>query len=182
MGGKSRIARQIAEFINEIPRRKVTDCQTPCPDNHACGGGGRTALSAYFAAVVPLRARCRAFPARYSMTATNTSLPCSRASKTDMSCRSVLPRRNTATYGTTKTMTPLWLVSWALGAALAANGLGAMPETPPAPTTPCKASAHSSRIWPLCRTPALYARTTAGSGHLCRPSLQQHNGVQRGAV
>lgn len=91
MGGKSRIARQIAEFINEIPRRKVTDCQTPCPDNHACGGGGRTALSAYFAAVVPLRARCRAFPARYSMTATNTSLPCSRASKTDMSCRSVSP-------------------------------------------------------------------------------------------
>lgn len=40
MGGKSRIARQIAEFINEIPRRKVQNCQAPGPNNHDYGGGG----------------------------------------------------------------------------------------------------------------------------------------------
>lgn len=40
MGGKSRIARSIAEIINEIPRRKIKNCQTHCSDNHAgCGGG-----------------------------------------------------------------------------------------------------------------------------------------------
>lgn len=39
MGGKSRIARSIAEIINEIPRRKIKNCQTHCSDNHAgCGG------------------------------------------------------------------------------------------------------------------------------------------------
>lgn len=38
MGGKSRIARQIAEFINEIPRRKVQNCQAPGPDNHDYSG------------------------------------------------------------------------------------------------------------------------------------------------
>ena len=51
MGGKSRIARQIAEFINEIPRRKVQNCQAPGPDNHDYGGGGLTALLASFAKV-----------------------------------------------------------------------------------------------------------------------------------
>ena len=40
MGGKSRIARSIAEIINEIPRWKIKNCQTHCSDNHAgCGGG-----------------------------------------------------------------------------------------------------------------------------------------------
>lgn len=39
MGGKSRIARSIAEIINEIPRWKIKNCQTHCSDNHAgCGG------------------------------------------------------------------------------------------------------------------------------------------------
>ena len=162
MGGKSRIARQIAEFINEIPRRKVQNCQAPGPNNHDYGGGGLTALLASFAAVVPWKARCRAFPARYSMTAINTSSLCSRASKTAITCRKASPRRNTATYGTTRMRTPLWPVLWALGAALAANGLEATPETPPAPTTPCKANAHCSRTWPPCKTPTLYVRTTAG--------------------
>ena len=38
MGGKSRIARSIAEIINEIPRWKIKNCQTHCSDNHAgCG-------------------------------------------------------------------------------------------------------------------------------------------------
>ena len=48
MGGKSRIARQIADFINEIPRRKVTDSQAPCPDNHGCGGGGADYIVSLF--------------------------------------------------------------------------------------------------------------------------------------
>lgn len=47
MGGKSRIARRIAEFINEIPRRKITNCQAPCPDNHACGGGADCFVSLF---------------------------------------------------------------------------------------------------------------------------------------
>lgn len=63
MGGKSRIARSIAEIINEIPRWKIKNCQTHCSDNHAgCGGG--IALSAYFAAVALWKAKCRAFPAK----------------------------------------------------------------------------------------------------------------------
>lgn len=54
MGGKSRIARSIAEIINEIPRRKIKNCQTHCSDNHAgCGGG--IALSAYLGILEKLK-------------------------------------------------------------------------------------------------------------------------------
>ena len=91
MGGKSRIARSIAEIINEIPRRKIKNCQTHCSDNHAgCGGG--IALSAYFAAVVPWKARCKVFPANSSMTGTNTSLQCSKAFNKAITCRSVIDK------------------------------------------------------------------------------------------
>lgn len=38
MGGKSRIARSIAEIINEIPRRKIQDCQ-PNSTDYLNGGG-----------------------------------------------------------------------------------------------------------------------------------------------
>lgn len=40
MGGKSRIARSIADIINEIPRRKIPDCPANSQDNHHGGGGG----------------------------------------------------------------------------------------------------------------------------------------------
>ena len=65
MGGKSRIARSIADIINEIPRWKVKNCQTHCSDNYiGCGGGG-IALSVYFVAVVPLRVKYKAFPVKF---------------------------------------------------------------------------------------------------------------------
>lgn len=47
MGGKSRIARSIAEIINEIPRRKITDCQTNSTNNHANSGGGQCFVSLF---------------------------------------------------------------------------------------------------------------------------------------
>lgn len=71
-GGKSRIAKPLAQIITTT-------------------AGGLTALLASFAAVVPWKARCRAFPTRYSMTAINTSSLCSRASKTAITCRKASP-------------------------------------------------------------------------------------------
>ena len=32
-GGKSRIAKQISEVINEIPRRQIKNCKADCRDN-----------------------------------------------------------------------------------------------------------------------------------------------------
>ena len=65
MGGKSRIARSIAEIItqalngggstNEIPRRQEPHSNTVGADPHLCGGG--LALLAYFVGAVPLKAR-----------------------------------------------------------------------------------------------------------------------------
>lgn len=45
-------------------------------------------MSAYFAAVAPWKAKCRAFPAKSSMTGTNTSLQCSKAFNKAITCRS----------------------------------------------------------------------------------------------
>ena len=61
MGGKSRIARQIADFINEIPRRKVTDCQAPCPDNHGCGGGGADYFVSLFCGSCAVESKVQGF-------------------------------------------------------------------------------------------------------------------------
>lgn len=87
-GGKSRIAKPIAQIIMQ-----------------AAGGG--IALSAYFAAVAPWKAKCRAFPANSSMTGTNTSLQCSKAFNKAITCRSTSLRSSTDTYGKTKMQTPV---------------------------------------------------------------------------
>lgn len=47
MGGKSRIARSIADIINEIPRRKIPDCPANSQDNHHGGGGERCFVSLF---------------------------------------------------------------------------------------------------------------------------------------
>lgn len=47
MGGKSRIARSIADIINEIPRRKIPDCPADSQDNHHGGGGERCFVSLF---------------------------------------------------------------------------------------------------------------------------------------
>lgn len=39
MGGKSRIARSIANIINEIPRWKIKNSNTIGTDPQLCGGG-----------------------------------------------------------------------------------------------------------------------------------------------
>lgn len=36
LGGKSRISKQIAEVINEIPRRKVKNCETDSISDYEC--------------------------------------------------------------------------------------------------------------------------------------------------
>lgn len=110
MGGKSRIARSIADIINEIPRRKIPDCPANSQDNHHGGGGGRDALLASFAAVALLKVRCRALPAKSSMTATNTSSLYSRVFKTAMSCRKASPQNSIYTYGSIKMRTLSWPV------------------------------------------------------------------------
>ena len=40
MGGKTRIARAIANVINEIPRREIKNCQSNSANHYAIGGGG----------------------------------------------------------------------------------------------------------------------------------------------
>lgn len=40
MGGKSRIARSIANIINEVPRWKIKNSNTVGTDPQLCGGGG----------------------------------------------------------------------------------------------------------------------------------------------
>lgn len=64
MGGKSRIARSIADIINEIPRRKVQNCGSHSTAHLSSGGGGRAALSACFVALVLLKVKCKDFPAK----------------------------------------------------------------------------------------------------------------------
>lgn len=61
MGGKSRIARQIAEFINEIPRRKVQNCQAPGPDNHDYGGGGTDCFVSLFCGSCAVESKVQGF-------------------------------------------------------------------------------------------------------------------------
>ena len=61
MGGKSRIARQIAEFINEIPRRKVQNCQAPGPDNHNYGGGGADCFVSLFCGSCAVESKVQGF-------------------------------------------------------------------------------------------------------------------------
>lgn len=36
LGGKSRISKQIAEVINEIPRRKIKNCETDSISDYEC--------------------------------------------------------------------------------------------------------------------------------------------------
>lgn len=55
MGGKSRIARNIAAVINEVPGWKVTNSNTVGTDPQFCGGG--LALLAFSAVAAPLRAK-----------------------------------------------------------------------------------------------------------------------------
>ena len=53
-GGKSRIAKDIAEVINAVHRREIPDSGTNSADPHRPGkGGGTPVLSVCFAAVVP---------------------------------------------------------------------------------------------------------------------------------
>lgn len=82
-GGKSRIAKPIAQIIMQV-------------------AGGGIALSAYFAAVVPWKARCKVFPENSSMTGTNTSLQCSKAFNKAITCRSTSLWSSTDTYGKTR--------------------------------------------------------------------------------
>lgn len=56
MGGKSRIARSIANIINEVPRWQEPNSNTIGKDPHLCGGGGLTLL-AFSAVAAPLRAK-----------------------------------------------------------------------------------------------------------------------------
>lgn len=55
MGGKSRIARCIANIINEVPRWKVKNSNTLGTDPQLRGGG--IALLAFSAGAAPLRAK-----------------------------------------------------------------------------------------------------------------------------
>ena len=55
MGGKSRIARSIANIINEVPRWKIKNSNTVGTDPQLCGGG--LALLVFSAVAAPLRAK-----------------------------------------------------------------------------------------------------------------------------
>ena len=55
MGGKSRIARDIANIINAVSRWKTKNSNTVGTDPQLCGGG--IALLAFSAVAAPLRAK-----------------------------------------------------------------------------------------------------------------------------
>lgn len=56
MGGKSRIARSIANIINEVPRWKIKNSSTTGAYHQLCCGGG-IVLSAFSAGVAPLKVK-----------------------------------------------------------------------------------------------------------------------------
>lgn len=60
MGGKSRIARSIAEIINEIPRRKIKDCQAS-GTNNLNGGGGADCFVSLFCGSCAVESKVQGF-------------------------------------------------------------------------------------------------------------------------
>ena len=109
MGGKSRIAQSIADIISMTGggrnmRYQGGKSRIAQDIASVISVRGGIALSAFSAAVAPLKAKCRAFPARSSMTATNTSLHCFKVCSAAMSCQNPSRLNNTDISENTKTM------------------------------------------------------------------------------